>query len=396
MQLYPRNIIPVIEKVLPREEWVVLTGARQIGKTSVMLYLKDQLEKSGSFCSYLNLENPEYLDALDSHPFNLFEFLPKQQVKQYVFLDEIQYLKDPSRFLKLLFDEKRSQVKLIVSGSSSFYIDKKFTDSLAGRKFLFELYPLDFAEYLSFRGEPELLVQAQKHGTAYYLEKLDDYWDAYSRFGGYPRVALAGGEEDLVKVLLEEIITSYVRKDITDAGVRNTGKYYALLKILAQQTGNLVNATELANTLDLNIQTVDDYLYSMQKSYHICLIRPFYRNYRKEFTKMPKVYFFDQGLRGFLADELISKPRDTRQGDWLENLFFSEMAKQEGGAEKIKFWRTQDKKEVDFVVGRRAYEIKTQSGKSDKRKYKQFQELYPEIGLNFISRDNLRHEVYGG
>ena len=99
----------------------------------------------------------EYLKLLNKHLFNIFELIPKSKTKQIIFIDEIQYLHNPTNFLKLLYDEKRNKIKIIASGSSSFYLDKKFKDSLVGRKFLFEVYSLNFDEFLIFNEEKELL-----------------------------------------------------------------------------------------------------------------------------------------------------------------------------------------------------------------------------------------------
>ena len=157
--LYNRNIISKIKKVIPRDEFIILTGARQTGKTSILIILKNYLEKKGEQCYYFNLENTEYLKLLNKHPFNIFELVPTSKAKQTIFIDEVQYLDNPTNFLKLLYDEKRDKIRIIASGSSSFYLDKKFKDSLVGRKFLFEVYPLSFDEFLIFNEEDELLKE---------------------------------------------------------------------------------------------------------------------------------------------------------------------------------------------------------------------------------------------
>ena len=118
-------------------------------------------------------------------------------------IDEIQYLDDPSNFLKLLYDEKRTKIKVIVSGSSSFYIDKKFKDSLVGRKFLFNIYSLNFEEYLIFNNQEELLSQQGKKISSYYKEKILRYFDEYLRYGAYPRIALSH-DAQMKQTLLEE------------------------------------------------------------------------------------------------------------------------------------------------------------------------------------------------
>ncbi|MDP2830463.1 MAG: AAA family ATPase, partial [bacterium] len=202
--LYPRDISQKIKKVIFRDEFIIISGARQTGKTSVLVMLKDFLETKGAVCHYFNLENPDYLTSFNRHPFNIFEFIPEKKVKQYVFVDEIQYLDDPSRFLKLLYDERKEAVKIICSGSSSFYIDKKFRDSLVGRKFLFELFPLNFNEFLVFKGEEELSAMKGRKLTLYYKEKLKKLWLEYVTYGGYPKAVLAENEE-IRRMNLEEI-----------------------------------------------------------------------------------------------------------------------------------------------------------------------------------------------
>ncbi len=193
--LYKRDILQKIEKVLFRDEFLILSGARQTGKTSILLILKNLLEEKGFLCHYFNLENQQNLKFFNADPLNLLEAIPKEKSKQFIFIDEIQYLDNPSNFLKLLHDEYKNRVKIIASGSSSFYIDKKFRDSLVGRKFLFEIYPLNFDEFLVFKKEEKLFLEKGKQLTLYYRKKLEKLWNEYLTFGGYPKVVLAEDEE---------------------------------------------------------------------------------------------------------------------------------------------------------------------------------------------------------
>ena len=392
--LYSREILKKIEKVLFRDEFIILSGARQTGKTSILLILKNLLEEKEYTCHYFNLENPEHLKFFNDHPFNLLEVIPPKKTKQYIFIDEIQYLDDPSNFLKLLYDEKRAEIKIIVSGSSSFYIDKKFKDSLAGRKFLFEIYPLNFEEFLVFKKEEKLLEEKNKKLTIYYQEKLAKLWKEYLTFGGYPKVALAENDE-MRKILLEEIGTSYIKKDIADAGIRNSEKYFSLLKLLAGQTGQLVNSQELATTLGVAHKTIEEYLYVMKKSYQIAFIAPFHKNMRKELVKMPKAYFYDLGLRNFFLDDYYFLENRADKGAYLENIVFREFLKETKDASKIKFWRTQNQKEVDFVIGKKAYEIKFNLAKQKDKKYVIFKEQYPDITFSFLFEKDLLEKFYG-
>jgi predicted AAA+ superfamily ATPase len=390
--LYPRDILLDIQKVFSLDEFIILTGARQTGKTSVLILLKNNLEEQGRVCHYFNLENPDYFKSFNDHPFNIFEHLPVIKSKQFVFIDEIQYLDDPTNFLKLLYDEKRDKIKIIASGSSAFYIDRKFKDSLVGRKFLFEIYPLNFTEFIIFNNQETLLNQMDKRLNRYYMETLLKLWRKYLIYGGYPKVALQE-QDGIKKILLEEIGSSYIKKDIMEAGIKRPDKYFFLLKILAGQTGALLNSQELAHTLGMTYKTIDEYLYIMRKSYQIALITPFYRNLRKELTKMPKVYFYDAGLRNFFLDKNYNEiPKRLDKGPYLENIAFRELLNITKSVDKIKFWRTQDKKEVDFIVENKAYEIKFYSKGLKKKKYERFRKEYPEIQFNILSyKDLLKH-----
>ena len=393
--LYSRDVFLEIKKVISREEFIILTGARQTGKTSLLIMLKNFLEEKGDFCHYFNLENPDYLRLLNKHPFNLFELIPDTKFKQTVFVDEIQYLDNPANFLKLLYDERRNKIKIIASGSSAFYIDKKFKDSLAGRKFLFEIYPLNFDEFLIFNQDKDLLKQKRKRLSLYYKERVLKLWEEYLIYGGYPKVALAE-TADLKRIILEELGSSYIKKDVTDAGIKNTDKYFLLLKILADQTGQLLNSQELANTLGIAHKTVKEYLYVMKKSYQIASITPFYKNLRKELTKMPKVYFYDLGLRNFFLNNYDLIKNRSDRGMYLENVIFKEFLRKTKKIDKIKFWRTQDKKEIDFIIEKNAFEIKFNLSDRPLRKqrYEQFKKQYPQIKFRFLTYRDVLKEFY--
>jgi len=392
--LYSREIFNRIKKVIDRDEFIILVGARQTGKTSLLLLIKEFYKNKGVEASYFNLENPEYLKVFNDHPFNIFDLLPKRPAKQIVLIDEVQYLTDPSNFLKLLYDERRGEIKIIATGSSSFYIDRKFKDSLAGRKFIFNIYPLNFNEFLQFSGETEIAeIKPAKKLSSYYQAKLDKLWEQYIVYGGYPKVVLAEGE-DLKRILIEDIGSSYIKKDALEAGIKNTEKYYALIKILAGQTGQLMNSQELANTLNLAHKTVEEYLYVMARSYQLAFIKPFFKNLRKELTKMPKVYFYDLGLRNFFLNDFSALDKRPDKGAYLENLVFTEFLKQGNNLDSIKYWRTQDKKEVDFIVGKSAYEIKY-NAKSKISDYKMFIKQYPEIKFSMIAREDIIKKFYG-
>ncbi len=391
--LYSRDVLSKIKKVIDREEFIILMGARQVGKTSLLILLKEFLDKKGKDSYYFNLENREYLNLLNKHPYNIFEFLPKSKTRQFVFIDEIQYLDDPANFLKLLYDEKRTDIKIIASGSSSFYIDKKFKDSLVGRKFLFEIYPLNFDEYIRFNNQDDLLKLKNEKLTVWQRKKILSLWNDYLQYGAYPKVSLTADNE-VKKILLEEIGASYIKKDIKEAGIKNTDKYFSLLKIIAGQSGQLLNSKELANILETAHKTIEEYLYVMKKSYQISVIKPFHKNIRKELVKMPKVYLNDVGLRNFFLNNYTTIEKRDDRGGYLENIVFREFLLKFGNVEKIKFWRTQDKQEIDFVVDDEAFEIKFSKNKINYKKYNKFIDTYPEIKFDFLTYEDILQKFY--
>lgn len=153
MNQLERKLLKPILRHLPDKEFIIITGARQTGKTTLLSQVQNHLIAQGKkSVFYLTLEDPAILSRLNQHPEYIFDFtIRKEGEKVFVLIDEVQYLDNPSNFLKLLYDKHHKNLKIVATGSSAFYIDQKFTDSLAGRKKLFELYTLDLEEYLLFR-----------------------------------------------------------------------------------------------------------------------------------------------------------------------------------------------------------------------------------------------------
>lgn len=379
-----RDVTLKAKKNLGGDEILLFIGARQAGKTTILRQLQAYLVAQGHFVSFLNLEDPDYLGLLNESPKNLFKiFSLDLKKKNFIIIDEIQYLDNPSNFLKYFFDEYKGRLKLLVSGSSAFYIDKKFKDSLVGRKRIFNVRTLSFREFLRFKNEKDLSQKNFEVLSISEKEKVSIFFREYIVYGGYPRVALASLEEKVE--VLREIAYSYVKKDIFEANIRGEEVFYRLLKILSRQIGSLVNSSELASTLGVSKTSIDNYLYVSQKSFHIHLIKPFFKNMRKELTKMPKVYFSDLGLRNFFSANFKSFETREDQGQLLENASFRQLLERHG-EENIRFWRSVGGSEVDFVVNEdQAFEIKLTPEKFKISKYKTFMKNYPNTNLSIVT-----------
>jgi uncharacterized protein len=392
--------LEMLKKHLKKPQHTVLTGARQLGKTTLTKQLVQYLESQQQVVHYLSFEDPTLLNAINEHPNNLFKFITDintiadNQVL-YVVIDEVQYAKNPTNFLKYLYDTYAPKLKLIVTGSSAFYIDRDFKDSLAGRKQVFELYPLGFDEFLHFKGENKLQkelkqLQTRSNYIGTKLVQLNSLFQEYILYGGYPAVVLAKTTTEKEE-LLKDLVNSFLKKDALEAGVREDAKFFQLVRILAEQVGMLINQNELANTLKVSVGTVDSYLYLLNKIYIVQIVRPKYSNIRKELIKMPKLFFTDTGLRNSLCNNFSNLGERADKGNLFENAVFTRLRKIYG-ADTIKYWRTTDGSEVDFIIDQSlqkglAFEAKYSDILYKPSKFKKFMNAYPDFPLQVVSME---------
>ena len=350
--IFKRTVMEEIVKYLSTDDIIGIHGARQVGKTSILLYLQKQLEETNEQTFYFDLEDSRFVSLLDRGVDEFIVYLGergfdlpvfrKSDRKLFVMIDEIQYLANPSSFLKLLADHHK-YLKIIVSGSSSFSMKSKFKDSLVGRTVNFEIYPLSFREFLSFRDVA--FIPAERF-TDKKTAELKTLFREFAAYGGYPKIVLTS-DASMKERYLQQIIDTYIRKDIRDlAEIKDVNKFYRLLEILASQSGNLLNISELCVTCSLSRETVDRYLFLLEQTYILRLVRPFNRNLRSELTKTPKILFYDTGLMQILWLKQLQR---EIVGAVFETSIFAELIKQYG-VNNVFYWRTQDKQEIDFVL----------------------------------------------
>ena len=396
------QIIPHLDS----REVSVITGPRQSGKTTLLNQVADYLKGKGEYVVMLTLEDHSILSRLNQHPEFIFDFVIKNDAQKiYILIDEIQYLSDPSNFLKLLYDKHAGKLKLVVTGSSAFYIDQKFKDSLAGRKRLFELYTLGFDEFLQFRtGSDELMqeLSAMRDQLQYHpanLNEIRSLFNEYLTYGGYPAVVLAANVEEK-KSILNDLLNSFIKRDIQESNISNPDKFYQLMLLLSHQTGSLMNMHELSLTLRIAATTVENYLYVLRKCYHLALLKPFHGNIRKELTKMPKAYFNDLGLRNALMNQFNPVFQRIDRGEVAENFAFIRI-RESSLSSDLFFWRTTDGNEIDFIIRNsdgsgNAIEIKYNDAAFQPEKYKAFPAAYPNFTLSVraIYTENPQRELF--
>ena len=195
-QIYERKMLKDIEKYLDLKEAIVIYGARQVGKTTLLKYLiENNLKDKEGNVFYFDLELMNLLELCNQGPEKVHDYLIEKgadKEKQiYLIIDEIQYLENPTNFIKIIQDHY-PKIKLLVSGSSTFEIKKKFKNSLVGRIICFEMYPLNFEEFLVFKGKKYKLGS---NNSKIVNDELVILAKEYIKYGGYPRVVLENSEE---------------------------------------------------------------------------------------------------------------------------------------------------------------------------------------------------------
>lgn len=352
--MFKRVILSKINIFLETNDILLLYGARQVGKTSLMKMIQSDYIKVKSY--FFDLENPDYLNLLNQNPDIFVQYLKSynnwnESEKIVIFIDEIQYLENPTNFLKYIYD-KYANIKLIVSGSSTLEIRWKLWDSLVGRLMKFDIYPLSFEEFLVFKGKDNLASLVWKETKLEIINnELHFFYEEYLKFGWYPKVVLAN-DMQIKKEYLKQIYNTYIEKDIKDIGkIKEVEKFNRLIKLLANQSSNLLNISEISNTVWVTMKTTNEWLFLLENTFVIKLITPFSTNLRWELTKMPKIFFIDNGIRNFIDNDF------ELTGNSFENSFFNYL-NNSYKYEKIHFYRTQDKKEIDFILNKNPYELK--------------------------------------
>ena len=345
-----RKLLSDLKPHLSQKEISFIIGPRQAGKTTLMLLLKDYLEKKGAKTLFLNLDIESDKQFFTSQT-NLISKIKLEIGSQrgYVFIDEIQRKEDAGIFLKGIYD-MNLPYKFIVSGSGSLELKERIHESLVGRKRIFELSTLSFEEFVNFKTNNKY-ENKLKEFFSIDKEKTIEFLKEYLNFGGYPRVVLEELLEEKKKII-NEIYQSYLERDVSYLlRIRKTEEFTNLVKILATQIGNLFNVSEVSRTLGISQKTVKDYFWYIQKTFIVHKVTPYFKNIRKEITKSPVFYFYDLGLRNYAIGAFGNVVSPHEMGLIFENFVFNILKEKfQNTSTEIHFWRTKDGAEVDFVI----------------------------------------------
>lgn len=335
----------------------LLIGARQVGKTTLLKELFQELSMSKK-CLFLDIDilsNYEKVSSFENllTTIKLSGYEENQKDFFYLFLDEFQKYPSLTKVMKNVYDNLLN-IKIYASGSSSLTIKNQAQESLAGRKEIIEIFPLDFEEFLIFKGKNSLvenLGNIKKLSGGDLMHSLNEYYillEEFMVFGGYPEVVLKYSKEEKQKVLAS-IFDLYVKKDLLEyLKVEKILNVKRLIEFLAVNNGQKIKYEELSQVSGLTFQDTKRYIEILSETYLIEEVRPFFTNKNKELVKIHKIYFIDNGVRNYFINNFNNlKLRDDR-GYLFEGFVFSELIKH--GQRNLKFWNDKNLEEVDFIL----------------------------------------------
>ncbi len=375
--MIPRLIQKPLETALagPRKV-VLLLGARQVGKTTVLGFIRQSLEARGHTTLYLNADIAEDVGRINT--FSLTTLSRLTRGTDYLLIDEAQRLDDPGRTLKIIHDHLPT-VRVVATGSSSLDLKNKLSDPLTGRVVELTIYPFSLSEQL-----PDLV-----------RERADYVASEMMLYGGYPEVVTTSDPKEKERIL-GKLIDGYLYKDVLAfQRVREPQVLMDLSRALAYQIGAEVNENELGSRLKIDRKTVLAYIDLLVKTFVLLRLFPFSKNPRREIGRNYKLYFVDLGVRNALIGDFNALDLRADVGAMWENFLVMERLKrfaQRGEAIQYHFWRTYGGAEIDWLEREtsrpdmQAFEFKYGKGRVS-RGARLFSRTY-HIPVTLVNREN--------
>ncbi len=365
---------------------VLLSGARQIGKSTLSLSLYE---------NYLTFDDGDLKLQVKENPKGFLKYIDKP-----ICLDEIQKAPNLLEYIKIDIDNNRVNGSFLLTGSANILDNKEVKDSLAGRIIELSLYPLSIKEKNQKKDDD--LIQKLFNGD--YRVKKYDYYDellAHIVEGGYPEMLKLSTPMQR-SLWFSSYISTYIERDARDMGeIRDLDSFIKFVNVIATRSGTILNISNLSSDVCIANKTTQNYLGILAKIYQGFLVKPYYENIGKQFIKSPKFFLGDTGLLcHFLKIKTTKELLDSQyKGAIFETFIFDELLKHMSFSQEltdIYHYRTSDKKEIDFILknGKKtlAIEIKSSSSikKSDFKHIIEFQEKSKEevIGLVFYTGEN--------
>lgn len=377
MKYIPRTAEEIFLKMLLSSKIVIVLGARQVGKTTlVQRTLKD---KKALFLNLdIEIDKQRFLAAATLLPREAILSLGNPEI---LVIDEAQRVSETGRIIKGWYDAK-VPTKMVLLGSSSLNLLDQSAESLTGRNVKLFLTPLFFREILSVQpwySETFTTDQLQKQ----FSDQIKTILLQTMVFGSYPEAVTTVDKQRYLK----NLVADYLLKDVLQIGlVKSPDTIRKLLLLLAHQAGSVVSINELANNLGISRKTVERYLDLLEQTFVIFKLSSFSTNPRKEIAKSNKIFFWDTGIRNALLNEFNVSPLRSDIGKLWENWVVAEFAKQnlqEGSPKNLYFWRSRAGSEIDLVTKEgeeiRAYEIKWSGKKAATRAFSEHYKIKVKV-----------------
>ncbi len=353
----------------------ILLGPRQVGKTTLLHALEEYAQRNGLSTKFFDLEQPQTLAEFNQSDKDIINKICS--AGEVIFIDEFQYIRNASKILKAIVDAK-TKIKIFCSGSSSLEIHKHLKESLAGRRFLFRIYPLEYAE----------IKQHLKNSSL----------ETYLRYGGLPALTKTDSEERKQQILAE-LLSSYILKDIKSLiKEENIRAFNHLVYLLAEHQSSMISVHNLANQINLSSNTINRYLDILEETYVNFRIHSFSNNLGNELKKSCKTYIYDLGIRNAILKDFSRAASRGDKGALLEGFVFLKLQAMLTANREIKFWRTKDGDEVDFIFlqDRKPLPIEVKSTLPEAqipKGLKRFLARYPRIPRAMVINENISQEV---
>jgi predicted AAA+ superfamily ATPase len=354
--MFERTLYKALKSHLAEKPATVITGMRRVGKSTLLKQLLDKVPgKNKIYLDLERIENRLIFKQSTNREMELFlETMGVDVTKKCtIALDEIQLLPEIVSVMKYWYDTYRT--KFIVTGSSSFYLKNRFSESLAERKQIFELTPLSFDEFLRFKG-----IEVDKKFSFYsYLEGFynlyKSHYNEFIRFGGFPEVTLIGKTASK-KAMLQDILNAYIDMDVkilSDYSLND--ELYRLIRLLSARVGSKMDASKLASVAGINRNKIANYLNLFEQTYFLTKLTPFSNNTDKEISQQPKYYFSDSGLLNLMEEQ--------ETGKIFENTVINQFMRLN---KSVNYYQKKSGQEIDLIWKENcAVEIKTTVTQSD-------------------------------
>jgi predicted AAA+ superfamily ATPase len=383
----PRLILDKIKPHYDSPEAIIITGMRRTGKTTLLNLIFSQIQSANKI--FLDLENPlnrKYFEELNYEQVkSSLEVLGVDFTrKAHIFIDEIQFVRRLPSVVKYLIDHY--QAKFFLTGSASFYLKNLFSESLSGRKFIFELFPLTFREFLVFKDSALKIPENPRDITRPVFESISPLYDEYLRFGGFPGVVLKTNASEKT-MALDDVFTSYFQWEVLQLGdFRKNAMIRDLIVLLAQRIGSKLDIQKISTEIGVTRPTLYEYLSFLEGTFFIKLIRPYTRGKNSEIRKSPKVYLCETGLANRLAN--------LDEGRIFENSIYQNL-RLKG---EIAYYEKKNGAEIDFLLDKaHAFEAKMTPQQRDVNQLKRVAEDLGMTSFSVVSRNftDLENTLYG-